>query len=586
MNTFKKISVKTLLFLFFYIFVLIIILVFTIGSSMVIDKVLIAKTDAEMQIKLNSYSNSLESILDENVELSFNLCNDENLKYYFRIFPHLDIMEQLQTEQKITQIFESYWRSRTEISQMKFFAYNKKYTATGYNAILQLEILEQDPVFSPYLSLESALIADYSLQPLVTEQGTFVPDPGKAVLMTKVSDYDDSLLGYLFVELSKESLYNNLISKNTSSNIYVIDNNGKYVLAPDSRMYGTTVENADILEKNKANHFSKTATTVNDISAVAFLSATNNFGYKVLEVKNTSALLYWRKYLIFITVFSALAISGLFWLFAAKMLRFLTAPIIRLSEAMRHFDTVDTQNVFGRETLVLCQQYNYLLEKQAQLMEEIKQKSNNEKQAEIKALIAQINPHFLFNTLNSIGWKAMDANMPQFVSSISKLGKICHIIYNLDSMVTTLAQELEHVCLYIDLQNECFQNNLTYSIHMDDALKSQTIPKFILQPIVENAILHGFYQINHTGIITIRVTRTDVLQITIADNGVGIPEDILKKLNACEYKSEKYGIRNVNDRIKLICGDHASYGIHYKSNGHSYTIAQVTLPLDLPSSNL
>ena len=257
------------------------------------------------------------------------------------------------------------------------------------------------------------------------------------------------------------------------------------------------------------------------------------------------------------------------------------SPIIKLSETMSNFDKANSFDVYGKEIIVLYRQYNILLEKQEELLLETKQKGENEKQAEIKALIAQINPHFLFNTLNSIGYSALNINADNIVSMISKLGKICHISYNMDSLITVLSEEIRHVSLYMNLQKDCFHNKFEYDISMDENLESQLVPKFILQPIIENSILHGFHQINHEG--KIKITCSDVLQITVHDNGTGIPESILKKLSAHEYKSEKYGVHNVNERIRLICGDNNLYGIKYKSNGHSYTTATITLPLKMPA---
>ena len=194
-------------------------------------------------------------------------------------------------------------------------------------------------------------------------------------------------------------------------------------------------------------------------------------------------------------------------------------------------------------------------------------------------LLAQISPHFLYNTLNSIAWKAVNANQPEICSVVSKLAKIFKISYNFTSEFTTLSQELDHIQLYMELQKECFSNRFDYEISIPEEISAFKMPRFVLQPLVENAIIHGFSQIDHEqkGHIEIIGQADENLTITVQDNGCGIDKSILDKLNSDNYFSEKYGIHNINQRIKLLCG--SEYGITFKSNGYNKTIADITLPI-------
>ena len=586
-HSLKNTPINNLLFIYYNGFIVLLILAVSIVACITIDSIYIAKTDSEMNIKLSSRSNALERMINEDIELSSNICGDANLRSYLRSFANMDILSQSQTESKITQIFNGYWMGRAEITRITAFANGKKYTAAGKNAVYPLEKIRQDRSIAPYLDLPIALITDYALRLSSTGNDvSFGYDTEKMTIVTKIEDYDSSLLGHLFVEIDKQTVYQKSISEKPDSNVFVIDNKGKYLFAYDSTMYGKTLDNVAMLEKNAKNAFDKTNANIGGVSTTAFFSETNRHGWKVVDIKRHSELFYWRQYLyLFLIAFFLFAIC-ISWVFTKGISRFLISPVTKLAETMKNFGKIDMSTARGKEIILLYRQYNILLKKQETFLEEAKRNAENIKNAEFKALVAQINPHFLYNTLNSIGYSAIDIGAHKIVSMISKLGKICHMSYDLGTTITTLSRELDHICLYMDLQAECFQGKLSYSIVMDEELEDLLIPKFILQPIIENSILHGFYQIDYEGMIKIEITRTDVLQITIHDNGKGIQNDVIEMLNSHTYKCEKYGIRNINDRIRLMYGDNDAYGIEYKSNGRSYTAAAITLPLTIPQTDL
>ena len=129
----------------------------------------------------------------------------------------------------------------------------------------------------------------------------------------------------------------------------------------------------------------------------------------------------------------------------------------------------------------------------------------------------------------------------------------------------------------MDLQKECFNSSFDYTIDIPDEYLDFKLPRFILQPIVENSIIHGLAQKITHGVITITAKADKNLVIRIIDNGTGINQDILRKLNSGTYFSEKYGLANVVERIKLYCGK--DYGIYFSSHPYFATEAVITLPI-------
>lgn len=237
-------------------------------------------------------------------------------------------------------------------------------------------------------------------------------------------------------------------------------------------------------------------------------------------------------------------------LFLSKQL---TKPLRQLVGLMDRYpaesDTLfpqDYTNEFGS----LFEGYGSLLERNRELMESLREQYRLQKETEIKALQAMINPHFLYNTLDQINWMAIDAGEARISEALSLMGKMFRIGLSHGEPLIPLGQELIHVEYYLRLQRLRWQERLTYTIDADPALEGCLVPRLILQPFVENSILHGFHRRNRGTIgLTVRGEGGDIV-ITIADDGVGIPPDWRER----KRKGGGYGLQNVLRRIEVQQG--------------------------------
>jgi len=205
-----------------------------------------------------------------------------------------------------------------------------------------------------------------------------------------------------------------------------------------------------------------------------------------------------------------------------------------------------------------------------------------QQQMQFELLASQINPHFLFNTLETIRMHALLANQTELNNIIFKLGQTLRYLLETPSTTTTLDKELKHLEDYLEIQHFRFQDKLNYSIHVHPNLNLHRIVllPFILQPIVENAVKHGFSTKKRGGMIKINVfTRNNNLIITISDNGCGIPaeklEELKRELSLVKdtIAAPHIGLNNVNNRIKLYYGH--EYGLHIDSvegEGTTFTV--------------
>jgi len=215
------------------------------------------------------------------------------------------------------------------------------------------------------------------------------------------------------------------------------------------------------------------------------------------------------------------------------------------------------------------------------LMKEHYRLGKNVMSAELKALQAQINPHFLYNTLDLINWGAMDYGAVEVAEIAKNLGQFYRLSLNHGRSAISIADELKHVEAYVNIENVHFDGAIHLFINLSDTIKQYACLNIILQPLVENAIIHGigeYSDINECNIeINGALINNDII-FTIIDDGKGIDEDKIPEILE-DYNSNAnngYGVKNINFRIKLCYGDR--YGISYKSEAGSGTQVQLVIP--------
>lgn len=283
----------------------------------------------------------------------------------------------------------------------------------------------------------------------------------------------------------------------------------------------------------------------------------------------------------------------------------LTASLRRLEKRMSCVQMGDLDIRFfypyRDEVGSLAKSFNYmigeiqsLVKKQEETIAELKKERDyaaeiqkQKRKAELRALQAQINPHFLYNTLNAITWQAADQGAEEISILSNSLGKFFRVSLSKGAEVIRLEEELEHVTSYLDIQRIRYHSKLTYRIEIDGQWMSCRVIKLILQPLVENSIYHGIKEKLGEGQILIYADQGgglagDILRLVVWDDGTGIAAEKLSVINAGLAKGETdraegYGIYNVNERIRLYYGE--EYGLHYESVEGQWTKAVLTLPV-------
>ncbi len=230
----------------------------------------------------------------------------------------------------------------------------------------------------------------------------------------------------------------------------------------------------------------------------------------------------------------------------------------------------------------LIDTYNYMANEMQNLIKQEQKTAENLRIAEFNALQAQINPHFLYNTMDMINWMAKDGKTDEVSEVVQRLSRFYKLTLSKKNTINSISDEIEHVTIYIELMNMRHGSGIDFVIDMPDELTNFSIPKLTLQPIIENSILHGILEKpekSGTIIITGWEENDDII-LLVSDDGIGIPEDTLKDILAQRPISHTQGsnvaISNTHHRLQILFGE--KYGLSYSSTLGVGTEVTIRIP--------
>lgn len=291
------------------------------------------------------------------------------------------------------------------------------------------------------------------------------------------------------------------------------------------------------------------------------------------------------RFYIIITSSIALLITAMI---ASGISRQVTQNIRKLERTMRRVEdgdfTVQVPFTGKDEIGLLGRRFNMMLTRINDLIQRLYVEQMAKQQAEFQVLKAQIHPHFLYNTLGSILWLARMNEQPTIAKMVKNLIELLKISVKRTSEYITVQEEISYVDNYLSIQQFRFENRFHINYEVDESIKHVRILSFILQPIVENALLHGIEMSKGNGIINIKAfPMKDQLVLQIQDNGIGMTEEKIEQVLSEESDHQQFpglhsiGVANVNARIKLYYGE--AYGLKYDSQLGRGTTVTIMLPL-------
>ena len=244
-------------------------------------------------------------------------------------------------------------------------------------------------------------------------------------------------------------------------------------------------------------------------------------------------------------------------------------PIRTFAEEMEQFEqnTADfTYEPVGgvREVRILSESFSHMVKKLQDLMGTIKDEQQNLRKTELRALQAQINPHFLYNTLDSISWMTERGKKDEVVEMVNALATLFRISISKGHELIPIRNEIQHAESYLQIQSYRYKNQFSYEFNVEADCLDYLCNKITLQPIIENAIYHGINGLVDGGRITITVkSQDDNIVMTVEDNGNGMTDEQIETImNKDRSDKTGIGIKNVNDRLKIYFGNEYGITIH------------------------
>lgn len=302
----------------------------------------------------------------------------------------------------------------------------------------------------------------------------------------------------------------------------------------------------------------------------AFINLNSNFAVK-------------QNFITSIIIFSIgfLLISSLLFYFVIKRI---TRPLIELQNVMSEFKYSDEIIInklevsYPKEVEILNNNFNLMMERIDNLMKTVIKEQTEQRKSELKALQNQINPHFLYNTLDSIVYMVENEKNKDAAEMIIALSKLFKISISGGKNIISVKDELEHAKNYLLIQKVRYKDQFSFNINVIDPeiLELETM-KLILQPLIENALYHGINKMDDSGLITISVSyENDLINFTVKDNGYGMTQDKIDELYFRlnnDNLSDGVGLKNIYQRLKVYYGNRASLNITSEAdNGTTITI--------------
>ena len=370
----------------------------------------------------------------------------------------------------------------------------------------------------------------------------------------------------------------------TKGYAFILDAKGNIVYHPQQQQLYNELQTENISLIMDADKDTVLTDTGNN-GKLYSISRSDKTGWTVVDCTNVRELLSKSRQAQSVYVLTAIVLVIVALLFSRFMARSITLPIQKLRDSMKKVQegdfsvsdvVVDSRNEIGS----LTKSFDVMTHRIQELMEQNVHEQEEKRKSELKALQSQINPHFLYNTLDSIIWMAEGKKNEEVVLMTASLARLLRQSISNEDEVVPIANEVEYARGYLTIQKMRYKDKLEFRIDVDPSILYIPLIKLVLQPIIENAIYHGLKYKESKGLLIVKGFMKDgnaVLQVI--DDGVGMDEETLSHIydkHKVNYHSNGVGVYNVQKRLKLYYGD--DYGITYESEKGKGTTATITIP--------
>lgn len=407
------------------------------------------------------------------------------------------------------------------------------------------------------------------------------------------SDAVNKFTNILILQVPEAKLYSLIENEGINKDIYIIDGAGSIMSTTKRNYLNKNISSVAELKGVKLGNKGNGNIDMKNTNSIMFYSSFNEKNvisdWKVISIissqyilKDISGIVSYSLLICIASSIIAIIFMILFSNALTKRLKLMVKNMSRIKEGKFDvFISSDQNDEIGE----LSRSFKSMVDRINNLINEVYLLEIKKKEAEINALQSQINPHFLFNTMESIRMNLWQKGDYENSEIVQKFAKLLRKSIDWASDMIELNKEIELVSTYLDIQKYRYREKLEYDILINDKLNLYSIPKFTLQPIVENAIYHGIEMKKGKGRVTISSQMSEQgFRIIVTDNGIGMDENKLNMVRKQIYshmeedRRTRIGIRNVHQRLKLYYGD--EFGVSIYSSKDTGTEVEILLPLE------
>lgn len=529
---------------------------------------------------IGQVNNDIDSYIDHMENISFIVAGNSDVRDYL-FLQELSGEREMELRERIAGVFKTITDTRSDIANIGLLPQNRECLINRGSAKLNpfIEVSELSWYQEAVAAGGNTVVSSSHVQNAIYGSYDWV-----VTLSCNIAGGEKQETGGVFFVDLNYSAISDLCERLSLGNrgyIYILDRNGGIVYHPQQQLIYSGMKQELISEVMESGDSS----FLTEDGRLYTISRSEQTGWIVVGVSMVSELMRRadeaRKIYLLIALALFMAALALAYLLSDEI----TKPVKSLEKSMKEVEKgnfapavmeVREENEIGH----LTRNFNMMTEEIRKLMEQRDQEQQIKRKSELKALQAQINPHFLYNTLDSIIWMAEWGKNQEVVRMTSSLAKLLRRSISNEQEAVTVAEEVEYTETYLTIQKMRYKDKLEYEILVDPEILQERVIKLILQPLVENAIYHGIKYKEGKGLIRIRGFRQDERMILqVQDDGKGMEPETLAHIfekHTRDTRSNGVGLNNVNERIQLYYGD--DYGISFRSSPGEGTEATITLP--------
>ncbi|MEK4359284.1 sensor histidine kinase [Paenibacillus sp. FSL M7-1455] len=579
-------SIQSSIFFTFSCLILVTVMVISLNSYRLSVDAVETNSQSYVQEIIKQVNSNIQSYIDNMENISMLAMTNKDVKYYISNNSFISKSDRMPYEKRISDLFQAILYSRKDISAIMVFGYN------GFNVSDRRITL-----LNPYVKLEEqswykeakrkggqSVISPPHVQNIIQNEYRWVVSLSRELKST------DGIRGEgIFLVDLNLSIINDICSQinmGKKGYVFIVDKSGNIVYHPQQQLIYSNLRSEQISRAAAAK--SGTSFTVDDDKGKRVYSVQDtNFGWKIVGVAYTDDLIA-NEGMIRNSILMYALIGILFSLLLSLFLSYrISKPLRILQRDMKkvergNFDVrtnIEPINEIGQ----LGRSFNLMTAQIKNLMEEIIDNQESKRKSELMLLQSQINPHFLYNTLDSIIWMGEQKKHEEVVLMTSALAKLFRASITKDKELVPIRVEVEHITNYLLIQKMRYDEQLEYEIDVSPDIMHYKTLKILLQPFVENAIYHGIRNKPEPGKITIRGReQNETILFEVADDGMGMTPEQLENIWTMHDKKQGakltsgIGIGNVHERIKLFFGQ--EYGIRIQSEPEEGTVVTIAIP--------